>query len=65
VLEVAVNTNVLVIGGVPESDRVEEGIRRVLRRTADYRAKYPYKSSYPELDADVAKVLSEATREKK
>jgi hypothetical protein len=64
-LEVAVNMNVLVIGGLPESARAEEDIRRVLRRTADYRAKYPHKASYPEIDADVAKVLSEATRGKK
>lgn len=65
VLEVAVNTNVLVIGGLPESTRGEEDIRQVLRRTADYRAKHPHKASYPEIDADVEKVLSEATRGKK
>jgi hypothetical protein len=65
VLEAAVDTNVLVIGGLPESARVNEDVQRVLRRTAEYRAKYPHKAAYPEINTDVAKVLSEATRGKK
>lgn len=65
VLEAAVDTNVLVLGGLPEGVRADDDIQRALRRTAEYRAKYPYKAAHPEINADVAKVLSEAMRGKK
>jgi len=64
-LEAAVNTHVLVLGGLPEGTRTDEDIQRVLRRTAEYRAKYPYEAAYPEINADVARVLSEAMRKEK
>jgi hypothetical protein len=59
VLETNLDSNLVILHGFPAA-RAQEAVQRVLRRTAEYRAKYPHASQYPEIDAGVSNVLSEA-----
>jgi len=64
VLESNLDTNLVILNGLPAA-RADEAVQRVLRRTAEYRAKYPHKATHPEIDADVSNVLSEAAGSRK
>jgi len=57
VLEASLDTNVTILGGSDAMER-DANIRNIVVRAADYRAKNPHKSSYPELDARVSDILN-------
>jgi hypothetical protein len=56
VLEASLHSNITIVGG-SDAAASDPNIRKIVARAADYRGKHPYKSSYPELDAQVSDIL--------
>jgi hypothetical protein len=57
-LEAALDSNLVILSGLP-SARGEPGITNIVRNAAEYRNKYPRKTSSPEIDAQVSRYLKE------
>jgi hypothetical protein len=62
ILESALDSNLMILSGLPSAPE-EPGITNIVRNAAEYRHKYPRKTSYPELDAQISRYL-EAHRTK-
>ena len=60
ILESAVNLNVALLND-PLSKDVDSPVQRALRRAAEYRAKYPYRSGSALMDDSVQNILGKRT----
>jgi len=56
-LEIELDSDLIVLGLVPEST-IDERMSRAIARAAEYRTTSPYKSGDPQVDSAVASVLS-------
>jgi hypothetical protein len=57
-LEAALDSNLVILSDLPGA-RGEPGITNIVRNAAEYRDKYPRKTSFPEIDAQVSRYLQE------
>jgi|SRR5665213_71002 len=64
VLESAIDGNLVILNVSPTTNS-DEDIQRVLKRTAEYRARYPHKSGEAGIDGDVENILSHAASNSK